>query len=73
VHAPPDLAAQCDHGDSAVELRVEQPEVANGLARCVDPAGREEIVETALVGTVERGDLLLVHAGTAIQKAEAVA
>ena len=41
------------------------------LARCVDPAGREELVETALVGRVEPGDVLLVHAGTAIQRAAA--
>jgi hydrogenase maturation factor len=80
VHARPDLAAQCDHevgcitcGDSAVELRVEHVDAARTLARCVDAAGREELVETALVGAVVPGDVVLVHAGTAIQRAEAAA
>ena len=71
----PDLAPQCDHevgcitcGDSAVELRVVRVDAARGLALCRDTAGRRESVETALVGPVEPGDALLVHAGTAIAR-----
>jgi hydrogenase maturation factor len=64
----------CDHdvgcitcGDTAVELRVQRIDAATGLARCVDEAGRAETVETALVGALNPGDTVLVHAGTAIQ------
>jgi hydrogenase maturation factor len=37
-----------------------------GLALCVGRDGRRASVETALVDPVEVGDVLLVHAGTAI-------
>jgi hydrogenase maturation factor len=37
-----------------------------GLALCTDELGHRSTVETALVGGVEHGDRLLVHAGTAI-------
>ena len=64
----------CDHdavcitcGDTAVELRVDWVDAAAGLARCVDEAGRAETVESALVGTLNPGDRVLVHAGTALQ------
>jgi hydrogenase maturation factor len=70
----------CDHdavcitcGDTAVELRVDWVDAAAGLARCVDEAGRAETVETALVGTLNPGDTVLVHAGTALQVVGAVA
>ena len=38
------------------------------LARCVDADGRAETVDTGLVGTVAPGEVLLVHAGTALQR-----
>jgi hydrogenase maturation factor len=58
-------------GDSAVELRVERVDEERGLALCADASGRKETVETALVGPVAPGDALLVHAGTALQRAGA--
>jgi hydrogenase maturation factor len=80
VRGHPDLAAQCDHevgcitcGDTAVELCVLRVDGVRGLALCRDESGRKETVETALVGPVEPGDALLVHAGTALQKLTAVA
>jgi hydrogenase maturation factor len=80
VRGHPDLAAQCDHevgcitcGDTAVELFVLRVDGVRGLALCRDESGRKETVETALVGPVEPGDALLVHAGTALQKLTAVA
>jgi hydrogenase maturation factor len=61
----------CDDGhcvtcaDEALPLRVVEAR-AGGLALC------EEDVEvmTDLVGTVEAGDVLLVHAGAAIARVE---
>jgi hydrogenase maturation factor len=78
LRSNPDLAAQCDHevgcitcGDSAVALRVLRVDEGRGLALCSDDSGRRETVETALVGDVAPGDSLLVHAGTALQRAGA--
>ncbi len=56
-------------GDVAVELAVVAVDDARGLALCEDEHDRRETVETALVGPVEIGDRLLVHAGTAIARA----
>ena len=42
-----------------------------GLALCAGESGRSS-VETALVEPVDVGDRLLVHAGTAIARLEAV-
>ena len=39
------------------------------LALCADEGGEHSTVEIALVAPVERGDELLVHAGTAIARA----
>ena len=72
------LFPQCDHptgcitcGDEAVEMRVLRIDQDRELALCEgqDDAGRST-VEIALVQPVEEGDLLLVHAGTAIAHAE---
>ena len=41
-------------------------DVRRGLALCVGEDGSRASVETALVEPVEVGDVLLVHAGTAI-------
>lgn len=40
-----------------------------GLALCADPDGRRSSVEIALVEPVACGELLLVHAGTALGRA----
>jgi hypothetical protein len=53
-------------GDVAIELTVLRTDEARGLALCADGDDRRETVETALVGAVAPGDVLLVHAGTAI-------
>ena len=53
-------------GDVAQPLTV--VEVAGSDARCQDELGREELVATELVGVVEPGDRVLVHAGVAIQR-----
>ena len=68
------LAPTCDHqegcitcGDEAVELRVVRIDRARELALCQELGGeRRETVEIALVQPVSEGDILLVHAGTAI-------
>ena len=52
-------------GDVAVEMTVVRVDAERGLALCESDEGRES-VEIALVGDVAEGDLLLVHAATAI-------
>jgi hydrogenase maturation factor len=42
----------------------------DGLASCLDDSGARSEVDVALVGAVAIGDRLLVHAGTAIARAE---
>ncbi|HMA26181.1 MAG TPA: HypC/HybG/HupF family hydrogenase formation chaperone [Solirubrobacterales bacterium] len=68
----PSLAA-CDHregcitcGDEALPLTVLRIDEDRQLALCEAEDGRHESVEIALVTPVARGDVLLVHAGTAI-------
>ncbi len=68
------LGPGCDHeegcitcGDVAVELRVLRIDRDRELALCRQLDGEaRETVEIALVGPVSEGDVLLVHAGTAI-------
>ena len=73
-----ELAPSCDHtegcitcGDEGLPLRVMRLDADRGLALCADDEGAEETVEVALVGPVAPGDMLLVHAGTALVKLEA--
>jgi hydrogenase maturation factor len=40
----------------------------DGLAMCVDAEGGQAEVMTELVGSVESGDTVLVHAGVAIAR-----
>jgi hydrogenase assembly chaperone HypC/HupF len=64
----PDVAS-CDCitcGDEAIPMRVERVDADRGLALCEDDQGARSTVETALVAPVSPGDVLLVHAGTAI-------
>ena len=56
-------------GDVAVVLTVRQ--VLGSDADCTDEQGRSETVALELVGDVEPGDALLVHAGVAIARVPA--
>jgi hydrogenase maturation factor len=53
-------------GDVAVVLTVAT--VDGSDATCRDEQGREELVATELVGEVQPGDRVLVHAGVAIER-----
>lgn len=53
-------------GDIALPLTV--LEVIGSDARCQDADGREELVAIELVGLPAPGDLLLVHAGVALER-----
>jgi hydrogenase maturation factor len=69
-----ELPPQCDPhcitcGDEAVPLRVLEVDARRELALCEADDGRHSSVEIALVAPVEKGDVLLVHAGTAIARA----
>jgi hydrogenase assembly chaperone HypC/HupF len=55
-------------GDDGVPMRVLRVDDRRGLALCEDSAGAHGSVETALVEPVAPGDLLLVHAGTALAR-----
>jgi len=68
---------ECDHttgcitcGDEAVAMTVLKLDSERGLALCADDGGRRETVEIALVEATE-GDVLMVHAATAIARVEA--
>ncbi len=67
------LVPYCDHGpgcitcgDEAVPMEVLRVDVERELALCLGPAEERGTVETALVAPVAPGEVLLVHAGTAI-------
>lgn len=53
-------------GDVAVPLTV--IEAGSTDVRCRDDEGREEIVAVELIGAVNPGDQLLVHAGVALER-----
>ncbi len=55
--------------DEAVPMRVLEA-ATEGLAVCVGPDGGTSDVMTDLVGRVAAGDVLLVHAGTALTRGE---
>jgi hydrogenase expression/formation protein HypC len=55
--------------DAAPPMTVVGVDADRGLALCEDEAGVRASVETALVEPVAPGDVLLVHAGTAIAHA----
>jgi hydrogenase expression/formation protein HypC len=54
-----------DDGDPMTVVKVDSQRV---LALCAAADGSRATVETALVEPVEPGDVLLVHAGTAIAR-----
>jgi hypothetical protein len=47
-------------------MRVLEADAARELALCVDDEQRRRGVDTAIVGVVLPGEVLLVHAGTAL-------
>jgi hydrogenase maturation factor len=57
-------------GDDGVAMTILKLDSARGLALCSDESGAHMTVETLLVAPVGIGDVLLVHAGTAIGRAE---
>ena len=61
-----DVCITC--GDVAVEVRVIMVDSARELATGSDETGLATEFDTMLVGPVEPGDRLLVHAGTAIAR-----
>jgi hydrogenase maturation factor len=52
--------------DEGVAMRVVEAN-GNGLARCIDERGESDVM-IDLVGPVDIGDMLLVHAGVALTK-----
>jgi hydrogenase assembly chaperone HypC/HupF len=65
------MSCDSDHcvtcSDEGVPMRVVQ---AGDEAVCVDTSGARSLVMTDLVGAVEPGDALLVHAGVALVRLE---
>ena len=59
--------------DEGTPMRVVAVDEHRDLALCEDDAGARSSVEIALVLPVAPADLLLVHAGTALARIEAVA
>jgi hydrogenase maturation factor len=55
--------------DEAVPLRVVRIDAERELALCENEGGERTTVEIALVLPVTEGDVLLVHAGTALGRA----
>lgn len=53
-------------GDDGVPMAVVAVDEARGLALCEQAGGARSSVEIALVAPVAPGDVLLVHAGTAL-------
>jgi hydrogenase maturation factor len=58
-------------GDEAVAMRVVKIDAERSLALCSDEHGERASVEIALVEPVMCGEMLLVHAGTALTHAAA--
>jgi hydrogenase maturation factor len=74
VTVTPDAAAQCNGGhcvtcsDEGIPMRVLRVDEYRGLALCVGDDGSRSSVEIELVGPVEAGEAILVHAGVALVK-----
>jgi hydrogenase maturation factor len=58
-------------GDVAIPMRVVKVDRERGLALCAGPDSERASVEIALVEPVALGEMLLVHAGTALGRAAA--
>jgi len=59
--------------DEGVCMRVVKLDTARDLALCEDENGARSTVEIALIDGVATGDTVLVHAGTALARAEGMA
>ena len=57
--------------DALTRMRVLKADGARELAVCVDDEQRQRSVDTAIVGGVSPGEVLLVHAGTALSRERA--
>jgi hydrogenase maturation factor len=57
-------------GDDGTPMVVLAIDSQRGLALCADGAGDHVAVEIALIDVVDTGDVLLVHAGTAIARVD---
>ncbi len=69
--ADPNHCITCgDDGDPMTVLRLDDE---RGLALCQGEDGARSTVEVALVAPVGPGDIVLVHAGTAIARLQAAA
>jgi len=55
-------------GDDGLPMTVVRVDPGRGLALCADGDGTRSTVEIALVAPVAPGDVLLVHAGTALAR-----
>ena len=55
-------------GDDGVPMEVVRLDEQRGLALCAGDDGKRTAVEIALIDSVDAGDVLLVHAGTAISR-----
>jgi hydrogenase maturation factor len=69
-------ACNPEHGcitcsDEGVPMRVADALAGSGLATCIDDNGARTEVMTGIVGDVAAGDMLLVHAGTALLRLSA--
>ena len=54
--------------DALTRMRVLDADGARELALCEDDEQRRRSVDTAIVGEVSPGEVLLVHAGTALSR-----
>jgi hydrogenase maturation factor len=70
----PDAATHCDSGhcvtcaDEGIPMRVLRVDERRGLALCIADDGSRSSVEVKLVGPIEAGESILVHAGVALVK-----
>ena len=58
-------------GDDGVPMRVIRIDDDRDLALCEESGGERSTVEIGLVESVEVGEFLLVHAGTALTRVDA--
>jgi hypothetical protein len=69
VCVPSDLNVGCATcGDVVTRMRVLRVDHARELAICADGEHSRRTVDIALVGVVEPGEALFVHAGTALAR-----
>ncbi|WP_148260995.1 HypC/HybG/HupF family hydrogenase formation chaperone [Conexibacter woesei] len=74
AHCSPDDGHCITCGDDGVPMRVMAVDEPRGLALCAqEDGGARSTVEIALVAPVAPGDMVLVHAGTALTRLETLA